>query len=97
MGKITKKELQTYNEIVEMERVMLDKILSSNEDIYKVYYTDNVMAILFKNGKTITKEYLDKLEEVIDYKDYAISIATIEEEFFKLKYTEEVLQLNILL
>ena len=53
------------------------------------------MAIQFKSGKPITNEYLDKLDEVIDYISYNISIATVEEEFFKLKYKEDVLQLNL--
>ena len=74
---------------------MLNRILSSNEDIYKVYYTDNMMIMQFKSGKNISKGYLDKLSDIIEYTDYRISIATVEEEFFKLKYKEEVLQLNI--
>ena len=95
MDKITKKELQSYNEILKMEKSMLNRIISSNGDIYKVYYTDNMMIMQFKSGKTISKDYLDRLSDIIEYKDYAISIATVEEEFFKLKYKEELLQLNI--
>ena len=95
MDKITRKELHSYNEIIKMEKSMLNRILSSNEDIYKVYYTDNMMIMQFKSGKNISKGYLDKLSDIIEYTDYMISIATVEEEFFKLKYKEEVLQLNI--
>ena len=95
MDKITEKELQLYNEIIEMEKSILNRIIASNEDIYKVYYTDNMVVLQFKSGKTISKDYLDKLSDIIEYKDYDISIATVEEEFFKFKYKEEVLQLNI--
>ena len=95
--KITKKELETFNRIIEMEKKIVDTIMSSSDDIYNVYYNNDMVIILFKNGKTITKEYLDNLQKIIDYKDYSITIATVTEQFFKIKYTEEVLQINITL
>ena len=97
MGKITKEELQSYKKILEMEKDMLNKIISSNEDIYKVAYADNMIIILFKNGKQLTNDYLEKLNQLIDYQRYTLEVATINEEFFKMKYTEQVLRLNIYL
>ena len=80
-----------------MEKDMLNKIISSNEDIYKVAYADNMIIILFKNGKQLTNDYLEKLNQLIDYQRYTLEVATINEEFFKMKYTEQVLRLNIYL
>lgn len=97
MGKITKEELQSYKKILEMEKDMLNRIISSNEDIYKVAYADNMIVILFKNGKQLTNDYLEKLNQLIDYQRYTLEVATITEEFFKMKYTEQVLRLNIYL
>ena len=97
MGKITREELQAYKKILEMEKDMLNRIISSNEDIYKVAYADNMIVILFKNGKQLTNDYLEKLNQLIDYQRYTLEVATITEEFFKMKYTEQVLRLNIYL
>ena len=97
MKKITREELQAYKDILLKEKEMLNKIISSNEDIYKVYYNDKMIIIQFKNGKHISNDYLDNLKDLIDYQGYSLEVATITEEFLKIKYTEQVLQLNIML
>ena len=97
MTQITKEEIDNFKEMMNIERRMLDKIYSSNEDILNVFYNDKAVAIQFRNGKSITNDYLESLHELIDYESYSITIATVTEEFLKLKYTEDVLQLNIIL
>lgn len=96
-GKITRDDLNSYNEIVKKEKEMLEKVLSSNGDIYKVFYNNNIMVIQFKHSKPVTSEYLESLNDLIDYDWYSIEAVTITEEFFKIKYKEQVLQLNIFL
>lgn len=95
--KITREELGIFNELIQMEQEMLTKILSSNEDIHKAYYTGDMMVLQFKNGKPINSEYLGNLNELVDYRKYSIEVATVTEEIFKIKYKEQVLQLNIYL
>lgn len=96
-SKITREDLNQYNEIVRMEREMMEKVLSSNEGIYKVFYNNDIMVIQFKHKKPVTSDYLESLDGLIDYKSYSIEAVTITEELFKIKYKEEVLQLNIFL
>lgn len=97
ISKITREELKVFNELIEMEQIMLNKILSSNENIHRAYYTGEMIVLQFKSGKEIDSKYLETLKDLIDYKNYSIEIATITEEIFKIKYKEQVLQLNIYL
>ena len=95
--KITREELDSFHELLQKEKSILDRIMSSSEDIYNAYYNDKLVLIQFKSGKQISSDYLDRLSDLIDYQSYSIGIVTVTEEFFKLKYTEEVLQITIIL
>ena len=93
--RITKEDLQTYKKLLQKEQEILDKLLSSNEDITKVYYNDKIVIIQFKAGRPITSTYLTQLNKLMDYKSYTIETVTTTETFMKIKYQEQILQLNI--
>lgn len=93
--KITRDELDSFNELLQKEKDILERIMSSSDDIYNAYYNDKFILIQFKSGKSISSDYLDGLSDLVDYSGYAISVVTVTEEFFKLKYTEEILQITI--
>ncbi len=95
--KITREELNNYHKIIEHEQKVMKTILESNEDIYRVLYDNNKVQIQFKNGKQITKDYLDSLSNLIEFKDYNISSVTVKMSFFKLSYEEELLQIELTL
>lgn len=95
--KITREELNNYHKIIEHEQKVMSTILESNEDIYRVLYDNNKIQIQFKNGKQITKDYLDSLSNLIEFKDYNISSVTVKMSFFKLSYEEELLQIELTL
>lgn len=93
--KITTEDLQTYKKLITKEQEILNTLLSSNEDISKVYYNENIIILQFQAGKPITSTYLKELENIMDYQSYTIETVTTEEQFLKIKYHEQVLQLNI--
>ena len=93
--KITREELDSFNELLQKERSILERIMASSKNIYNVYCNDRMVLIQFKSGKSISSGYLDSLSDLIDYKDYTVSVVSVTEEFFKLKYTEDILQITI--
>lgn len=93
--KITKEELENFNRLIEMEKNLLEKIMGSHDGIHNVYYNSGLIIIQFKKGWVIESDYLEHLHELVDYDSYTIDIVKVSEEFFKIKYTEDILQLNI--
>ena len=95
--KITRKELDNFNDMIKMEKVLLEKIMDSHDGIYNVYYNAGMIIIQFRKGRPIESEYLEGLHNLVDYVSYRIDVVTVTEEFFKIKYDEEILQLTIVI
>lgn len=93
--KITKEDLTIYKSILEKEQEILNRIISTNEDISKVYYNENLIIIQFQSGKKLNSKYLEELQDIIEYKMYEIETVTVTKQFFRIKYDEQVLQMNI--
>ena len=94
-NRITKEDLETYNQLIAKEKEILDKILESHNNIGNVFYNGEYIIIQFKPGTPLDSQYLNHLHELVEYKQYTIDTVTIVEEFFKLQYKEQILQLNI--
>ena len=99
MKKITHEELESFNQLIQKEQEILNRIISSNKDISKTFYNPEkrLMIIQFQSGKPIHSDYLNSLKELMDYKSYSIVITSVTEKIFKISYTEQILQLNIYL
>ncbi len=97
MPKITKEDLQNYKNLLQKEKDLLNKFLESNSGISRVYYNEDMVIIQFLSHCSIGSDYLDNLKELIDYKSYTVEVATVTNEFFKIKYDENILQLKIFL
>lgn len=95
--KITKEDLQIYKDILAKEQEMLNKVLETSNNISKIFYNDKIIVLQFKAGTTIDNTYIEKLNDIIDYKGYSIEPVTVTEEFLKIKYKEHTLQINIML
>lgn len=93
--RVTRDEIKEFNLLIQKEKDMLDRIMCSHEDIYNVYYNDNTVIIQFKAGRNIPGDYLEGLDDVIEYDSYEIGIGTVVEEFLKFKYSEDILQITI--
>lgn len=89
--------MQNYKNLLRKEKELLGKFFESNEKITKVYYNEDLVIIQFSSDYSLTSQYLESLKDLIDYKEYVVKVVTITNEIFKLKYDEQILQLNIIL